>query len=104
MHRSIEQITASHEATAERRRQGRPVWDKTLQLGDVFHADLPFEQIRDTIVTRIRESGWPEDNYDVADLIDELAETADGGEFDPVWNAVYDEADRDRVWIETLSH
>ncbi len=79
-----------------------PHWAKTIRLGDVFHNDnLTFEQRRDRIVRKIRRSGWPDDNPHVARLVDELAEADGVNYFDGVWTAIYDEANADRVWIDT---
>ena len=33
----------------------------------------------------------------------ELAEAENADRFDGVWEAIYDEADYDRVWIDTFS-
>ncbi len=81
-----------------------PHWAKRIRLGDVFHNEtLTFPQRRNRIVEKIRRSGWTDDNADVADLVDELAETDDVDWFDHVWAAIYDEANADRVWIDTMS-
>lgn len=79
------------------------VWEKRINLGHVFHnEDLTFEQIRDGVVSILDRSGWAIDNPVVGDLLDELGETEHADHFDEVWDAIYDEADRDRVWIETI--
>lgn len=103
--RSIENIMASHDAAQTRRQQGRPIWDVTLYLGDVFHnEDLTFEEKRDEIVQRIQNSGWLEatDSDTFAELVEELGDTDDVEEFDQVWDLIYDQANLDRVWIETV--
>jgi hypothetical protein len=83
------------------------VWLHTIDLGDIFHDhSLAFEKKRDLIVERLRASDWVKQahpNSLVADTVDELAETFDEEEFDEVWNDLYDRADVDRVWIETLT-
>jgi hypothetical protein len=88
-----------------RRRSGRPIWDHKLNLADVFHnEEMTFEERRDAIARRVRTSAWlrNRDNSDpLPYLIDELADTADAGEFDEVWDVIYDYADADRVWIAT---
>lgn len=103
--------TAEHRAdmfrlASERRRQGKPIWDRAIRLADVFHNDaLTFEQRRDAIVKRIRNSGWLDGKDEFDDLVmavEELAETDDVKWFDTVWNAIYDHADYDRVWIATF--
>ena len=103
MARTIDSIVASHRAAQERRDQGRPIWDRKIRLGDVFrNEDMTFEQSRDAIVDRIRRTGGADDNYTVGELLDELADTDDGDAFDEVWDLIYDEADADRVWIDTI--
>lgn len=101
--------TADHRAdmyrlAVERRNAGRPVWEYTINLADVFHNDdMTFEQRRDAIVSRIRNSGWPSTgSYTLRQLVDELAEAQDTDEFDGPWDLIYDEADADRVWIQTF--
>lgn len=103
MPRTVEHIVETHLLAQARRQAGRPIWDRSIRLGDVFHNDaLTFEQSRDEIVARVRATQWCEDSDVVRDLLDELADCADTVEFDAVWDAVYDEADIDRVWIDTL--
>lgn len=85
-------------------------WVLTVDVTDVFHdEEKPYEERRDAIVGRLRESAWldlrdPEgfERENLENLFDELSETADVDEFDSVWDAIYDEADYDRVWIATF--
>lgn len=78
----------------------------TVKLKDVWSDDgLPFEEKRDKIVERIKASGWRDitpypDLFD--DLVHDLGETVDTGEFDYLFVEFYDLADSDRVWIETF--
>jgi hypothetical protein len=100
MARTIDSILAASRAAAERREQGRPIWVMTISLRGVFgNENMTFEQRRDEIVRRIRRSSW--DNVLVSDLLDEWADATTAEEFDEVWDAIYDEADADRVWIAT---
>jgi hypothetical protein len=102
--------TADHRAAMyrvgqERRAAGKPSWEHVLKLADVFHNDhLTFEQKRDTIVARIRASAWYK-GYDptgeLPEAVEDLADAEDVPAFDDVWDALYDLADADRVWIET---
>ena len=79
------------------------VWQRTIRLGHVFNnTDLTFEQRRDRIVATLERSGWAVDNPYVGELIDELGEAETPSDFNSVWSAIYDEADSDRVWIETI--
>lgn len=81
-----------------------PHWDDTIDVSDVFHNDeLSYEEIRATVVVRLRESNWLHGaGSDLADLVDELASAEDIDEFNGVWADIYDCADRDRIWIDTL--
>lgn len=82
-------------------------WRYTVNLKSVFHNnDMTFEEKRDAIVRTLRKSSWLASKDEAVDnlamLVDELADTADPDDFDAVWNAIYDEADGDRVWIATV--
>lgn len=99
---SIEHLVAVHELAAERRANGLPVWDRRINVSDVFHADeIPFESKRDTIVARLRSHQWYQENSELEDIVDQLEDSDDPDDFDYWWDALYDEADYDRVWIET---
>jgi len=80
-------------------------WQQEIDLSDIFHNDtLSFEARRDNIAKRIRLSQWfksKDDFDDLPPIVEELEETPDSDAFDEVWNAVYDEADADKVWIRT---
>lgn len=86
-------------------------WKHTLKLGDVFHAeDMTFPERRDAIVARIRAAGWfkraaaDEDfdfGYEITNIVDDLADADDPSAFDAAWEAFYDWADEQRVWVET---
>lgn len=83
-------------------------WAERIELKDIFHnEDLTFEQRRDAIVKRLQESSWYkmscDDHPDMQELIDnDLAMAEDTDEFDVAWDILYDYADTDRVWINTL--
>lgn len=81
-------------------------WRERIELGNVFHDDsMEFNQRRDTIIDRIRKSRWFTSSSDesfLTNIVDELANTQSEQEFNYVWNDVYDQADLDRVWIETF--
>lgn len=82
-----------------------PTWIYKLDLKDVFgNEDMTFEERRDEIVKRLRESAWYKSHREGAwfhSLIEELSETEDVQYFDCVWENVYDQADFDRAWIAT---
>lgn len=82
-----------------------PHWNLTLDLSDFWHNEaLGFEEKRDKIVDAIKASRWRKitpypDHFD--SLVDEVAETLNITEFDLAFGDLYDQADADRVWIET---
>lgn len=82
-----------------------PAWKRTIYLKDVWrNEELTFEQRRDEIVKRIRESSWLDSSSDPAVLnecLDMLAEAPNTRYFDADFSNIYDLADVDRVWIET---
>lgn len=105
MPRTVDHIVETHQLAQQRRAAGRPVWDRRVSLADVFHnEDMTFEARRDAIVARIRASAWFK-SYGSGDelhlFVEELADAADGDEFDGPWDCIYDIADIDRVWIAT---
>ncbi len=103
MPRDVDHIVETHQLARQRVADGLPVWDRHLNLANVWkNPDLTFEERRDAIVGRIRRSGWPDRNNTVAELLDELGDAATADEFDGPWDLIYDEADRDRVWIATF--
>ena len=80
-------------------------WNLTLDLSGFWHRDdLSFEEKRDGIVAAIKASRWrritPYPDY-FDSLVDEVAETPNITEFDLAFGELYDQADVDRVWIET---
>ena len=82
-------------------------WAYTIRLGDIWTDERrPFTERRDVIVKRLRDSSWLLDNgpdSSITQLVDDLAEAADAGEFDELWDDVYDLANTDRAWIDTVS-
>lgn len=107
MSRTVESIVAAHRAGRERRAAGQPAWEYRVHLGHVFHDEaLTFEQRRDEIVRVLTRSRWVRDAGEgsvLAQLVEELGDTPDPAEFDEVWDAIYDEANVDRAWIETTA-
>ena len=82
-----------------------PVWHLTIKLGDLWRADIGFPEKRDKIVSVLKISGWrdlTDRQEDFDELIDELSETLNIQEFDLAFSDIYDLADADRVWIETI--
>jgi hypothetical protein len=82
------------------------VWKYKLRLSDFWRTwedqDWSFERFRDETVRRIKASRfWDEDDMDLGEIVNELAETDDISYFDDVWAGFYDWADVNRVWVET---
>ena len=77
-------------------------WKHHIDVHDIWQDDtIEFKERRDKIVERIEaSSAWDKDDETIVDLLDELAYTDHEGEFDCVWDAIYDWADDNRVWIE----
>ena len=106
MPRDLDHLVETHRLADQRRRAGQPIWDRRINVGDIFHNDdLTFEQSRDRIAARIKGSTWytaEGEDSELWALVDELADTEDTDEFDAVWNGIYDLADFHRVWIDTF--
>lgn len=81
-------------------------WFLTIDLADVWQDEnLPFEEKRDTICKRIRSSNWakltPYPGH-LNELVNAVGATISLGGFDAAFNELYDLADNDGVWIETI--
>ncbi len=77
-------------------------WLHTLHLEDVFYNDeLPYEQIRDTIVERIRQAEFYTDtDEELVDAVMGLATAEVVVQFDYYWDDFYDWCDDGRkVWV-----
>lgn len=102
---AVEHKVEMHQLARERQDAGLPVWDRKLRLADVFrNEDMSFEERRDAIVARIRATAWFKgygEGDDLPQFVEELAGTQTPDEFDGPWDCIYDQADADRVWIET---
>lgn len=80
-----------------------PVWYETIKLTPVWrHPDLDFKTKRDLIVASIKASFLFADSPVVQGVVPLLAQAANVEEFSALFGTVYDEADRLRVWIETI--
>lgn len=83
-----------------------PTWRYTVDLKGVWrNEEMTFEERRDEIVRRLRESRWfksHEEGSWLHSIVEELADTESIPDFDRVFNAIYDEADADRAWIATF--
>lgn len=85
-----------------------PVWLDRIELGDVWrNEEMTFEQRRDVVVSRLRESDWfkcyeEAGEGELLSVVEELADAVDFEDFNYPWNYIYDIADADRVWIATF--
>ena len=105
MPRTVEHRVEMARLARERRAAGKPVWDGKIKFGGIFRDEaLSFDELRDTVVRRLRASTWfkKHDEYDdLPQFVEELADTKDRASFDDALDAIYDLADYDRIWIET---
>ena len=75
-------------------------WRARLNLVDVFHDEnRSFEERRDEIVKRMRK--LPNLDEWQVEITDNLADAPDIPTFDSWWDAFYDWADDNRVWVAT---
>jgi hypothetical protein len=96
---SVDHRVGMFRLAQERRQAGLRSWKRTVNLKGVWRNEaMTFEERRDAIIGRIRESGWQSEDLDNA--IDELAEAEDADDFNEVWDLIYDLADEERVWID----
>lgn len=100
-----------HTVVKARRVAGRPGWDGTIELADVFRDEATtFEERRDEIVKRIQESEWMDRAKAGGDrvlpgLLADVAKAEDVGTFDREFHYIYLLADRadeyGRWWLST---
>jgi hypothetical protein len=81
-----------------------PTWKYTLNLADIWRDEsLTFEQLRDETIRRIMGSRfYTDEDLELYEIVDELADTDTRDYFDQVWHAFYDWADAERVWVATF--
>lgn len=81
-------------------------WILTVDLKDVWkNDDLDFPEQVKQIVHRIKVSGWrgltySAERFDM--MVAELGRSESFADFNFTWEAVYDLADQDRIWIATF--
>jgi hypothetical protein len=108
MPRTVDHIVDTHRIAAARRDAGLPVWDRRINLADIWRNEgLTFEQRRDAIVSRLNASPWiknrDQSGFDqLGDIVYSLSTADDQEEFNGWWGELYDHADIDRVWIATF--
>lgn len=104
MPRTVDHIVEIHQLARERVAAGKPVWAHKIDVSLYFHNDeLSLEQKRDAIVTHIKASRWfktADEDSELHSFVDELSDVDDVDWFNGMWDALYDLADYDRVWIK----
>lgn len=101
MPRTIESMIDHAEEARRRINTGRAVWDEKIRAVRIEGA--PFEENRDRFVAALERSRWfrRQDYGDIVhELWDEIKDAETVEHFDSCLDALYDEADDDRVWIE----
>jgi hypothetical protein len=82
------------------------VWKQKVDVSDVFYDDaMALPQKGEAIVAQLRRLRPEGEDLVLDELLEELADAAREGDvrwFDDVWDGVYDWADAERVWIETV--
>jgi hypothetical protein len=119
MPRTIESILDSHHAADERRKMGKPVWDRKLRIKHLLSDESSNERAK-TVGTQIaavlRGSSWlrhdkaqleadPETagqhvTSEIESLAEEFADAETLDQLNAALDSLYDLADIDRVWIE----
>lgn len=121
MPRTVEHIVECHQAAADLRAQGKPIWARQIKLKDILERDQYNESdehvrvISSEMAARVREStpkAWLDidsDHYDrdldeIVENLEVLKDLEDTSEplveeFNGRLEELYDWADRRRVWI-----
>jgi len=76
-------------------------WERRLDVSDLFRGDAPWPERRDAMVQRVRALDPLDNDGELQDIADKLAEAQDGNEWDGPWDLFYDWADANRVWVVT---
>jgi hypothetical protein len=100
---------AMHDLVTERAKEGKPVWDRRINVRAITQDDnRSVEEKAKAVAALVRASDWfkevearesmgpPELQFVVEELEDEVY---DAEQYDSVMSALYDEADYDRVWL-----
>lgn len=112
MPRTIESIVENHQVAQERRKAGKPVWDRRLHIKHLLNDDDSDENAQEVgrqIAAILRTSSWlkaDKENHgerlgdpEVQMAMEEFEDIADIDHFNAVLDNLYDLADADRVWI-----
>lgn len=112
MPRTIEGIVENHQAATERRKAGKPVWDRKLHIKHLLSEDTSTEnakKVGNEIAQVLRGSSWLKADEkesaermggsEVAQVAEEFEDIEDLEHFNAVMDRLYDLADADRVWV-----
>lgn len=111
MPRTLESTMQAHDVAAQRRRDGRPVWDHQVKLRHLIAEDVDDDTAHErgrAIAAALTSTSWARAAHreaehagssDLLDIISELEDIADLTHLNHVIDALYDLADADRAWI-----
>lgn len=112
MPRTIESIAENHRVATERRKAGKPIWDRRLTIKNLLtddDSDENAQEIGRKIAAILRDSDWlkadKEENderlggSEVEQVAEEFEDIENVSHLNLVLNGLYDLADADRVWI-----
>ena len=112
MPRTIESIVDSHRVAAERRKAGKPIWDRRLTIKHLFSDDESAEAAKKAgreIAAVLKASPWLKADLEVhgenpgkseVQMVAEKFESIKSlSHLNSVLDRLYDLADADRVWI-----
>lgn len=112
MPRTIESIAENHRVATERRKAGKPIWDRRLSIKHLFTDDESNEAAQKTgreIAAVLKASPWLKADQEahgerlgdseVQMAMEEFEDIEDIAHLNLVLDGLYDLADADRVWI-----
>lgn len=112
MPRTIESIVDNHNAATERRKAGKPVWDRHLRITHLIGDGDSTESVQKAgreIAAILKTSAWLKADQEehgerlgdgeVKMAAEEFEDITDLDHFNAVLDNLYDLADADRVWI-----
>lgn len=119
MPRTIDSILDSHHAADERRKAGKPIWDRKLRIKHLLSDDSSDERAKQKgaeIAAILRNSSWLRHDKaqleadpdtagqyvtsEIETLAEEFSDVETLDQLNGALDALYDLADIDRVWIE----
>ncbi len=82
-----------------------PRWKHTLDIKAIWdNEEMPLPEKGKAIVEKIKAAPFYGDDDELEMIVEELGDAAEADDvrwFDMVWNAFYDWADAERVWVKT---